>query len=229
MAARRRRRQASITTPTTSSASPAFRAACRAPRAAAGSAASSTPSEDFKGVRLRYGRIAGPVIAEAGRHPGAAAGRRVLLPAAAGQGGWRRDVDAGHRCRARLRQARPALLHAGLAAALGGARLPDAQGQVGGAARAAARADRNRLPRQYRLDAEPLAAHPGAGAGEAAAAGVVIKQWSPANCSRRSAQRPDDRAEGPRRDTTPDFAAAWANQKKFVAQGVDWRSMSRLP
>ena len=43
----------------------------------------------------------------------------------------------------------------------------------------AARADRDGLPRQHRLDAEPLAATAGAGAGEARASGVVIKQWSP--------------------------------------------------
>ena len=27
----------------------------------------------------------------------------------------------------------------------------------------------------------------------------------------------------------PEFAAAWANQKAFVAQGMTWRTMSRLP
>jgi TRAP-type mannitol/chloroaromatic compound transport system substrate-binding protein len=27
----------------------------------------------------------------------------------------------------------------------------------------------------------------------------------------------------------PDFAAAWASQKAFIAQGTTWRAMSRLP
>jgi len=32
-----------------------------------------------------------------------------------------------------------------------------------------------------------------------------------------------------RADADPDFAAGWASLKKFMAQGLDWRSMSRLP
>jgi hypothetical protein len=32
-----------------------------------------------------------------------------------------------------------------------------------------------------------------------------------------------------RAESDADFAAAWADQKQFVAQGLDWRSMSRLP
>ena len=122
---------------------------------------------DLQGAEAALRPLRGRDHDPAGRHPGAASVRRILLPAPAGQGGWRRNVDARHRCRARLRQARPALLHAGLAAALGGARLPDAQGQMGRPAGRPAGADRNRLPGQYRLDAEPLAASAGRGAREA--------------------------------------------------------------
>jgi len=59
------------------------------------------------------------------------------------------------------------------------------------------------------------------------ASGVVIKQWSPEllDAFRKNTEIVlNDWAEH-----DGDFAAAWANQKKFVAQGVAWRSMSRLP
>jgi hypothetical protein len=32
-----------------------------------------------------------------------------------------------------------------------------------------------------------------------------------------------------RADQDIDFAAAWINQKAFVAQGQSWRTLSRLP
>ena len=183
---------------------------------------------DFKGQRLRFGKLCRRGRAAARRHGGAAAAGRVLLQAAAGQGRRRRDVDAGHRCGARLRQARPALLHAGLAAALGGARLPDAQGQVGGAAAAQRAPDRDRLPRQHRLDAEPLAAHSRALALEKLqASGVVIKQWSPELLEAFREKSEIVLKEQAERDA--DFAAALANQRDFIAQGIDWRTLSRLP
>jgi TRAP-type mannitol/chloroaromatic compound transport system substrate-binding protein len=59
------------------------------------------------------------------------------------------------------------------------------------------------------------------------AAGVVIKNWSPQllDAFRVNTEAVlKDRAEH-----DADFAAAWANQKAFVVQGVTWRSMSRLP
>jgi len=59
------------------------------------------------------------------------------------------------------------------------------------------------------------------------ASGVVIKQWAPSilDAFRKNA----DIVLKERAETDGEFAAAWANQKKFVAQGLDWRSLSRLP
>ena len=59
------------------------------------------------------------------------------------------------------------------------------------------------------------------------ASGVVIKQWAPAilDAFRKNTEIVlKERAEG-----DADFAAAWASMRKFTAQGLDWRSMSRLP
>ena len=59
------------------------------------------------------------------------------------------------------------------------------------------------------------------------AAGVTFKQWSPSilEAFRKNA----DIVLKERAEMDAEFAAGWANQKKFVAQGMDWRSMSRLP
>jgi len=59
------------------------------------------------------------------------------------------------------------------------------------------------------------------------AAGVTIKQWSPALLEAFRATTELVLKE--RADADPAFAAAWDDQKKFVAQGTDWRSISRLP
>jgi TRAP-type mannitol/chloroaromatic compound transport system substrate-binding protein len=59
------------------------------------------------------------------------------------------------------------------------------------------------------------------------ASGVVIRQWTPAilDAFRQNSEAVlRERAEG-----DAEFAAAWASLKKFMAQGLDWRSMSRLP
>jgi TRAP-type mannitol/chloroaromatic compound transport system substrate-binding protein len=59
------------------------------------------------------------------------------------------------------------------------------------------------------------------------AAGVVIKQWSPAilNAFRANSEiMLKERAEA-----DGEFAAAWADLKKYIAQGQDWLSMSQLP
>jgi TRAP-type mannitol/chloroaromatic compound transport system substrate-binding protein len=59
------------------------------------------------------------------------------------------------------------------------------------------------------------------------AAGVVIKQWPPALLEAFRTNTAIVLKE--RADHDPEFAAAWANQKAFIAQGVTWRAMSRLP
>ena len=59
------------------------------------------------------------------------------------------------------------------------------------------------------------------------ASGVVIKQWSPAILQAFRSNTEIMLKE--RAEIDAEFAAAWANQKKYVAQGLDWRSMSRLP
>ena len=59
------------------------------------------------------------------------------------------------------------------------------------------------------------------------ASGVVIKQWSPVLLDAFRANTTIMLQERASRD--PEFAAAWANQKAFVTQGMTWRTMSRLP
>jgi TRAP-type mannitol/chloroaromatic compound transport system substrate-binding protein len=59
------------------------------------------------------------------------------------------------------------------------------------------------------------------------ASGVVIKQWSPELIAAFRAQA--DIVLKEEADHDPDFAAALANQRAFVAQSVGWRTLSRLP
>jgi TRAP-type mannitol/chloroaromatic compound transport system substrate-binding protein len=59
------------------------------------------------------------------------------------------------------------------------------------------------------------------------AAGVVIKPWSPELLE--AFRKNTDIVLKDWAEHDGDFAAAWANQQKFVAQGVAWRSLSRLP
>jgi TRAP-type mannitol/chloroaromatic compound transport system substrate-binding protein len=59
------------------------------------------------------------------------------------------------------------------------------------------------------------------------AAGVVIKQWPPVLLEAFRTNTAIVLKERASQD--PEFAAAWANQKAFIAQGVTWRAMSRLP
>lgn len=58
-------------------------------------------------------------------------------------------------------------------------------------------------------------------------AGVVIKQWSPSLLDAFRANTEIVLKEQAEQDG--EFAAAWADQKKFVEQNVLWRSLSRLP
>ena len=57
--------------------------------------------------------------------------------------------------------------------------------------------------------------------------GVVIKQWSAPIMDAFRAHTLAVLKE--RADQDIDFAAAWINQKAFVAQGQSWRTLSRLP
>lgn len=58
-------------------------------------------------------------------------------------------------------------------------------------------------------------------------AGVVIKQWSPELLAAFRMHANTVLREQAERD--PDFAAALANQRAFIAQGAGWRTLSRLP
>jgi TRAP-type mannitol/chloroaromatic compound transport system substrate-binding protein len=182
---------------------------------------------DFKGTRLRYGRISGEVIERMGA-------TLVRLP----QGEFfyhlqQGKVDGGE-------MSTPAMDAAlgfdklGLPYYMPGwqapsavldflirkdtwAKLPPSQrAQITTACRANIAWMLGRSPHMQSVALDKLRA-----------SGVVIKQWSPEllNAFRRNSDIIlKDRAE---RDA--DFAAAWANQKAFVAQGVSWRSLSRLP
>lgn len=59
------------------------------------------------------------------------------------------------------------------------------------------------------------------------ASGVVIKQWSPELLAAFRMHASAVLREQAERD--PDFAAALANQRSFVAQGAGWRRLSQLP
>ena len=59
------------------------------------------------------------------------------------------------------------------------------------------------------------------------ASGVTIKQWSPGLLD--AFRKNTEVVLKEKAAADPEFAAAWENQKKFVARGVDWRNLSRLP
>lgn len=59
------------------------------------------------------------------------------------------------------------------------------------------------------------------------ASGVTIKQWSPELLD--AFRKNTEVVLKEKAAADPEFAAAWENQKKFVARGVDWRNLSRLP
>ncbi|WIM13421.1 TRAP transporter substrate-binding protein DctP [Enhydrobacter sp.] len=59
------------------------------------------------------------------------------------------------------------------------------------------------------------------------ASGVTIKQWSPELLD--AFRRNTEAVLKEKAAADPEFAAAWENQKKFVARGADWRNLSRLP
>lgn len=183
--------------------------------------------EDFKGLKLRYGKISGPVIAKMGA---------TWVPLPAGDFFyWLQQgrVDGGE-------MATPAIDAAlgfdklGLPYYLPGWQQPSSvidflmrkdnwealtsaqRAQIETACRANIAWMLSRSPHTQALALEKLRA-----------AGVTIKQWSPAIV--QAFHKASDEVLKERAESDGDFAAAWADQKQFVAQGLDWRSLSRLP
>ncbi len=186
-----------------------------------------TTPEDFKGVKLRFGQIAGEVVGRMGA---------TIAPVPAGEFFYHLQqgkVDGGE-------MSTPAMDAAlgfdklGLPYYLPGWQQPSAvidflirkdkwealpatqRAQIETACRANIAWMLSRSPHTQALALEKLRA-----------SGVVIKQWSPAILDefRKNAEI----VLKERADADADFAAGWANLKKFMAQGLDWRSMSRLP
>jgi TRAP-type mannitol/chloroaromatic compound transport system substrate-binding protein len=186
----------------------------------------NTP-DDLKGMRLRYGRLAGPVMEKTGA---------TVVPLPAGEFFYHLQqgkVDGGE-------MATPAMDAAlgfdklGLAYYMPGWQQPSSvldflmrkdkwqelpvalRAQIETACRANIAWTLSRAPHIQALALEKLQA-----------SGVVIKQWSPALLEAFRANTAI--VLGERASQDPEFAAAWANQKAFVAQGMTWRTMSRLP
>ena len=182
---------------------------------------------DFKGARLRYGSLSRDVLA----HLGA-----TLVPLPAGEFFYhlqKGKVDGGE-------MSTPAMDVAlgfdklGLAYYMPGWQQPSAvidflmrrdkwdllaaplRAQIETACRANIAWTLSRAPHIQALALEKLKT-----------SGVVIKQWSVElmEAFRRSA----DAVHKERAANDAEFAAAWANQKEFVAQGAAWRTLSRLP
>jgi TRAP-type mannitol/chloroaromatic compound transport system substrate-binding protein len=186
----------------------------------------NTP-DDLKGMRLRFGRIAGPVIEKTGA---------TLVPLPAGEFFYNLQqgkVDGGE-------MSTPAMDAAlgfdklGVPYYMPGWQQPSAvldflmrkdkwlelsaalRAQIETACRANIAWTLGRAPHIQAIALEKLKE-----------SGVVIKQWSPALLDAFRANATIVLQE--RADHDPDFAAAWANQKAFIKQGLTWRTMSRLP
>jgi len=183
--------------------------------------------EDFKGMRLRYGRLSGEVVERMGA-------TLVRLPAGEffynlQQG----KVDGGEMSTPAIDAAlgfdklglpyympgwqQPSSVLDFLVAREKWAAWPSTlRAQIETACHANIAWTLGRAPHIQALALEKLKA-----------SGVVIKQWpGPVMEAFRSntAIVLKERA-----DADPDFAEAWANLKGFVAQGLSWRTMSRLP
>ena len=182
---------------------------------------------DFKGLRLRYGKLAAEVIARLGA---------VVVPLPSGEFFYKLQqgiVDGGE-------MSTPAMDSAlgfdklGLPYYLPGWQQPSAvldflmrkdkwaalpgslRAQIQTACQANIAWMLSRSPNVQGVALEKLKA-----------SGVEIREWSPdvLNAFRKSSEIVvKDLAE---RDA--DFAAALANQKAFIAQGAHWRALSRLP
>src|SRR5476651_695452 len=183
--------------------------------------------EDLKVMRLRYGRVSGPVIEKSGA---------TLVQLPAGEFFYHLQqgkVDGGE-------MSTPAMDAAlgfdklGLPYYLPGWQQPSAvldflmrkdkwetlppaqRAQIETACHANIAWTLSRAPHIQAVALEKLQA-----------SGVVIKQWSPVLLDAFRANTTIMLQERANRD--PEFAAAWANQKAFVTQGMTWRTMSRLP
>lgn len=182
---------------------------------------------DFKDVRLRYGRLSGDVISRMGAQ---------WVPLAAGEFFYHLQqgkVDGGE-------MSTPAMDAAlgfdklGLPYYMPGWQQPSAvldflmrrdrwekipaslRAQIETACRANIAWTLSRAPHIQAVAMEKLKA-----------SGVVIKQWSTPIMDAFRANTQVMLKE--RADQDIDFAAAWTNQKAYVAQGQGWRTLSRLP
>jgi TRAP-type mannitol/chloroaromatic compound transport system substrate-binding protein len=183
--------------------------------------------QDFKGERLRYGKISGPVIQRVGA---------TWVPLPAGTFFYQLQqgrVDGGE-------MSTPAMDAAlgfdklGLPYYMPGWQQPSAvldflmrkdkwealpaahRAQIKTACRANITSMLSRSAHIQSLALEKLRT-----------SGVTIKQWSPALLE--AFRKNTEIVLKERADADPAFAAAWENQKKFVEQGTEWRSLSRLP
>ncbi len=186
----------------------------------------NTP-DDFKGVKLRYGKFAGDVVTRMGA---------TLTPLPAGEFFYQLQqgkVDGGEMSTPAMDAAlgfdklglpyympgwqQPSAVIDFLMRKDKWAELPAAQrAQIETACRANIALMLSRSPHTQALALEKLRA-----------SGVVIKQWSPAilQAFRKNA----DAVLKEHAEMDGEFAAAWEDQKKYMAQGMDWRTMSRLP
>ena len=182
---------------------------------------------DFKGTRLRYGRISSDVVARLGA---------TVVPLPAGEFFYQLQqgkVDGGE-------MSTPAMDAAlgfdklGLPYYMPGWQqpssvldfmmrkdkwegLPAAQrAQIETACRANIAWTLSRSPHTQAVALEKLRA-----------SGVVIKNWAPGLL--QAFRLNTDIVLKERAEQDAVFASAWANQKSFVAQGATWRTLSRLP
>ncbi len=183
--------------------------------------------DDFKNARLRYGRISGPVIERMGA---------TLVPLRAGEFFYQLQqakVDGGE-------MSTPAMDAAlgfdklGLPYYMPGWQQPSAvldflmrkdKWQALPAAQRAQIKTSCRANITWMLSRSAYIQ--GLALEKLRTAGVVIKQWSPVLMDAFHSNT--EVVLNERAQSDPVFAAAWADQKKFVNQLASWRSLSRLP
>jgi TRAP-type mannitol/chloroaromatic compound transport system substrate-binding protein len=182
---------------------------------------------DFKGQRLRFGKFAAEVVAQLGA---------TVVPMPPGEFFWQLQqgkVDGGEMSTPAI-DASLGFDKLGLPYYMPGWQQPSAvldflmrkdkweqlpptqRAQIETACRANIAWMLSRSPHVQGLALEKLRA-----------SGVVIKQWSPELLAAFRMHADAVLREQAERD--PDFAAALANQRAFVAQSAAWRTLSRLP